>query len=71
MCLDVMPLPSACEEGALEIFMVGSVSGCHELQKGGCRHSPIVVALVTLREAGVSYHKSSQRDMVTRHKTLW
>ena len=52
MCLDVMPLPSACEEGALEIFMVGDVSGCCELQKGGCRRSTIVVALVTLREAG-------------------
>lgn len=23
MCLDVMPLPSACEEGALEIFIGG------------------------------------------------
>lgn len=46
MCLDVMPLPSACEEGALAIFMVGDVSGCRELQKGGCRSSTIVVALV-------------------------
>ena len=44
--LDVMPLPSACEEGALEIFIVGDVSGCRELQKGGCRSSTIVVALV-------------------------
>ena len=70
MCLDVMPLPSACEEGALEIFIVGDVSGCCELQKGGCRRSTIVVALVTLREAE-SYHKSSQRVMVTRHKKLW
>lgn len=58
MCLDVMPLPSACEEGALEIFMVGDVSGCCELQKGGCRRSTIVVALVTLREAEMSYHRS-------------
>jgi len=72
MCLDVMPLPSACEEGALAIFMVGDVSGCRELQKGRCRRSSIVVVLVTLREAGVrSYHKSSQRVMVTRHKKLW
>ena len=69
MCLDVMPLPSASEEGALEIFMVRDVSGCCELQKGGC--STIVVALAILREAGVSYHKSSQRVMVTRHKKLW
>ena len=60
MCLDVMPLPSACEEGALEIFIVGDVSGCCELQKGGCRRSTIVVALVTLREVGMSYHKSSR-----------
>ena len=50
----------ACEEGALEIFIVGDVSGCRELQKGGCRRSPIVVALVTVREAGMSYHKSSR-----------
>ena len=60
MCLDVMLLPSACKEGALEIFMVGDVSGCCELQKGGCRRSTIVVALVTLREVGMSYHKSSR-----------
>jgi len=60
MCLDVMPLPSACEEGALAIFMVGDVSGCRELQKGRCRRSTIVVALVTLREVGMSYHKSSR-----------
>ena len=60
MCLGVMPPLSACEEGALAIFMVGDVSGCCELQKGGCRRSTIVVALVTLREAGVSYHKSSR-----------
>ena len=43
---------SACEEGALAIFIVGDLSGCHELQKDGCRRSPIVVALVTVREAG-------------------
>lgn len=60
MCLDVMPLPSACEEGALAIFMVGDVSGCRELQKGGCRRSTIVAALAILREVGVSYHKSSR-----------
>ena len=60
MCLDVMPLPSACEEGALEIFMVGDVSGCCELQKGGCRRSTIVVALVTVREAEMSSYKSSR-----------
>ena len=60
MCLDVMSLPSACEEGALAIFMVRDVSGCRELQKGACRRSSIVVALVTLREAGMSYHKSSR-----------
>lgn len=58
--LDVMPLPSACEEGALEIFIVGDVSGCRELQKGGCRRSPIVVALVTVREAEMSSYKSSR-----------
>lgn len=57
MCLDVMPLPSTCEEGALEIFIVGDVSGCCELQKSGCRRSTIVVALVTLREAEMSYHR--------------
>ena len=60
MCLDVVPLPSACEEGALEIFIVGDVSECHELQKGECRRSTIVVALVTLREARMSSHKSSR-----------
>ena len=58
MCLDVMPLPSAFEEGALTIFMVGDVSGCCELKKGECRRSTIVVALVTLREAEMSYHRS-------------
>ena len=71
MCLDVMPLPSACEEGALEIFIVGDVSGCCELQKGRCRRSTIVVALVTLREAEMSYHRSLRWVVVTRCARLW
>lgn len=58
--LDVMPLPSACEEGALEIFIVGDVSGCCEQQKAGCRRTAIVVALAILTEVGMSYHKSSR-----------
>ena len=50
----------ACEEGALEIFIVGDVSGCCELQKGGCRRSTIVAALAILWEVGVSCHNSSR-----------